>query len=107
MQVIVAPIQTYLGTIMHLLYINTGGVKRLTGRRNIDSICKLTVRFVSGLRQFIYNSNTEVFNPYWHGTCISICVINHNQRSIMKNKLIDTVIYVSGFISIVIVWLTA
>ncbi len=27
--------------------------------------------------------------------------------SIMKNKLIDQVIYILGFISIVIVWLTA
>lgn len=46
-------------------------------------------------------------NKAWHGTCISLYVINHNQRFIMKNQLIDTILYILGFISIVIVWLTA
>ena len=44
----------------------------------------------------------------WHGSCNSLNIINKPLKGLnMRNQVTDTIIYILGFIAILVVWLTA
>jgi hypothetical protein len=57
--------------------------------------------------QYLQCNCKALQNSSWHTSCNIQCIINDNQGLNMKPQFYDKVIYVLGFISIVVIWLTA